>query len=126
MPDDAVELRLVIPGGPEFLRLARLAAADAGSRAGLTYDEIDDLRIGVDELSHAVMRPDATGTVTLVFRLLGDGIAVEGTGPPLGADGESKPSELSRTITAAVVDEYDIHRHGDAMRFALFKRAQHR
>src|SRR5262249_35164708 len=58
MPEDPVEIRLIIPGAPEFLRLARLAAADAGSRAGLTYDEIEDLRIGVDELCHSVMRPD--------------------------------------------------------------------
>ena len=69
MPEHPVEIRLIIPGAPEFLRLARLAAADAGSRAGLTYDEIEDLRIGVDELCHSVMRPDGTGVVTLVFQL---------------------------------------------------------
>ena len=56
MPEHPVEIRLIIPGKPDFLRLARLAAADAGSRAGLTFDEIEDLRIGVDELCHSVMR----------------------------------------------------------------------
>jgi serine/threonine-protein kinase RsbW len=49
MPEQPVEIRLIIPGKPDFLRLARLAAADAGSRAGLTFDEIEDLRIAVDE-----------------------------------------------------------------------------
>jgi anti-sigma regulatory factor (Ser/Thr protein kinase) len=126
MPENPVEIRLIIPGAPEFLRLARLAAADAGSRAGLTFDEIEDLRIGVDELCHSVMRTDGLGVVTLSFRLLDQGIAVEGEGPPLDADRESKPSELSRTIVAAVVDDHDLGRDGDALRFRLFKRAQHR
>jgi anti-sigma regulatory factor (Ser/Thr protein kinase) len=125
MPEQPVEIRLIIPGAPEFLRLARLAAADAGSRAGLTYDEIDDLRIGVDELCHSVMRADGGGVVTLVFRFRDEGIAVEGEGPPLDPDRESKPSELSRTIVAAVADEHDLDRDGDALRFRLFKRARH-
>jgi anti-sigma regulatory factor (Ser/Thr protein kinase) len=126
MPEHPVEVRLIIPGAPEFLRLARLAAADAGSRADLTYDEIEDLRIGVDELCHSVMRPDGQGVVTIVFRLLDEGIGVEGEGPPLDPDRESKPSELSRTIVAAVVDDHDLTRDGDVLRFRLFKRAQQR
>ena len=126
MPEHPVEIRLIIPGAPEFLRLARLAAADAGSRAGLTYDEIEDLRIGVDELCHSVMRPDGTGVVTLVFQLADDGIVAEGEGPPLDRDREAKPSELSRTIVAAVVDEHELGRDGDALRFRVFKRTHHR
>jgi anti-sigma regulatory factor (Ser/Thr protein kinase) len=126
MPEQPVEIRLIIPGAAEFLRLARLAAADAGSRAGLTYDEIEDLRIGVDELCHTVMRPDGTGVVTLVFRMLDDGIEVEGEGPPVDTAGETKPSELSRTIVAAVVDEHELDREGDKLRFRLSKRTQRR
>ena len=63
------EVSLDIPGTADFLRLARLAAADLGSRAGLTYEEIEDLRIGVDELCNAVMRPDGEGRVALHFTL---------------------------------------------------------
>jgi anti-sigma regulatory factor (Ser/Thr protein kinase) len=125
MPEQPVEIRLIIPGAPEFLRLARLAAADAGSRAGLTYDEIEDLRIGVDELCHSVMRSDGSGVVTLAFQPRSEGIAVEGEGPQLDVDGEAKPSELSRTIVTAVVDEHDLRRDGDKLRFRLFKRAHH-
>jgi anti-sigma regulatory factor (Ser/Thr protein kinase) len=126
MPEHPVEIRLIIPGAPEFLRLARLAAADAGSRAGLTYDEIEDLRIGVDELCHSVMRPDGTGVVTLIFQLVDGGIVAEGEGPPLDPDREAKPSELSQTIVAAVVDQHDLSRDGDSLRFRLFKRTQPR
>jgi anti-sigma regulatory factor (Ser/Thr protein kinase) len=126
MPENPVEVRLIIPGTPEYLRLARLAAADAGSRAGLTYDEIEDLRIGVDELCHSVMRPDGAGVVTITFRLLDDGIVVEGGGPSVDAGREPKPSDLSRTIVAAVVDDHDLSRDGDALRFRLIKRTRQR
>src|SRR4051794_17777461 len=82
MPEHPDEIRLIIPGRPDFLRLARLAAADAGSRAGLTFDEIEDLRIAVDELCHSVMRADGTGVVELVFELGEEGLVVGGAGPP--------------------------------------------
>jgi len=96
MPEHPVEIRLIIPGKPDFLRLARLAAADAGSRAGLTF-ELDD-----------------------------EGLVVRGVGPPIEPGGDSKPSELSRTIVAAVVDEHDLDREGDALHFRLLKRARRR
>ncbi len=123
MPDDLAEIRLTIPGTPEFLRLARLAAADAGSRAGLTYEEIDDLRIGVDELSHVVMSPGGGRAITLVFRLQPGAVVVEGTGPPVEVAEEAEQSELSRTIVSAVADEHEIARNGDTLTFRLVKRA---
>ena len=48
------EIRLEIPAAPEYLRLARLAVADVGARAGWSYEDIDDLRIAVDELCYAI------------------------------------------------------------------------
>ena len=73
MPEHPVEIRLIIPGSPDFLRLARLAAADAGSRAGLTFDEIEDLRIAVDELCHSVMRADGSDERILTSSYLDEG-----------------------------------------------------
>ena len=115
------EVSIEIPGTAEFLRLARLAAADLGSRAGLTYEEIEDLRIGVDELCNAVMRPDGEGRVSLRFSLGADHLEVAGHGPPVDAGHEDARSELSRTIVAAVADEHEFARDGDGFRFRLVK-----
>ena len=49
------DVHLVIPACSEFLRALRLVAADAAVRAGLDCEEVEDFRIAVDELSHAVM-----------------------------------------------------------------------
>jgi serine/threonine-protein kinase RsbW len=117
---DAAQIQLVIPGAPEFLRLARLAAADVGSRIGMTYEDLEDLRIAVDELSYAITggRPEAT--LRLAFRFDPATIEVEGTCADEG--GSFAPTELARTIVAAVVDEYQLEAAGGTRRFRLVKR----
>jgi serine/threonine-protein kinase RsbW len=125
MPDHPTEVLLELPATAEFLRLARLAAADLGSRAGFTYDEIEDLRIGVDELCHSVMSVGGRGTVALRYLLYDDHLVVEGHGPPVEHGREDKRSELSKTIVAAVVDEHELARDGDGLRFRLVKHLRH-
>ena len=64
MPNSPVTV--TFPARAEYLRLARIATADAASRAGLDYEEIDDVRIAVSELCSLVSL-DAATTVTLSF-----------------------------------------------------------
>src|SRR3981081_1984032 len=92
MPEHPVEIRLIIPGSPDFLRLARLAPASTGRRAGLTFDEIEDLRIAVDELCHSVMRADGSGSVELVFEMDDEGLAAAGGGPTVRAGSRGRPA----------------------------------
>ena len=124
MTDESTVIRLAIPAAPEYLRLARLAAADVASRAGFSFEEIEDLRIGVDELCHLLMTPGAEEDhLQLTFKLAPDAVAVEGEGPP-GADHAAViQSDLSRTIVTAVVDEHEVSREGEVLRFRLLKRA---
>ena len=124
MPDESTVIRLAIPAAPEYLRLARLAAADVASRAGFSFEDIEDLRIGVDELCHLLMTPGAEEDhVQLTFTLESEAVSVEGEGPP-GADRATViQSDLSRTIVTAVVDEHEVSRDGEVLRFRLLKRA---
>jgi hypothetical protein len=104
---------LTFPADPSFLRLARLAAADAGSRAGFTFEEIDDLRIGLDELCHRLL--PGSGTATITFET-SDGCVIalgEGTTP-----GSGDPSDISSAIVNAVTDE---HEYGDRDGRAWFR-----
>ena len=122
------EVRLVIPAEPGFLRLARLTAAAVASRMGFTFDEVEDLRIAVDELCYFLLGSRSgggTGTITLVCTIGPDGLVVTGTGGwPGNGDGGSPPAlpELSRRILDSVVDEYDCDGSAGAPRFRLLKR----
>ena len=58
---DDGSVSLTVPGSAEYLRLVRLAAADCGARADLSIEEVDDLRIAVDELSYVLIGEDPVG-----------------------------------------------------------------
>jgi serine/threonine-protein kinase RsbW len=107
------------PAAPEYLRLARLATADVGSRAGFDYEEIDDLRIGVSELCSMISGAKGA-TVTLEFSVDGSAVSVRGVAEP----GSLAENELSRAIVGAVVDEYEVALDDGAASFRASKHAQ--
>ncbi len=119
------EIRLAIPAQPEFLRLARLAAADVGSRCGLAYEEVDDLRIAVDELCHAIMAGrdagDRSRMLEIHFTVLTDAVRIEGTCPN---DAAPLLNDLSAAILAAVVDEHELSGSAGVSRFRMVKRVR--
>ena len=116
------EVRLSMPASPHLLRLARLTAAGLAGRLGFSFDEIEDVKIAVDELCFAVVGSKGrAGTLTLRYFLQADSLTIEGTGP---SDGGPPPeqSEFSSQILNAVVDEHALSREGDELRFRLLKR----
>jgi hypothetical protein len=119
-PVTSTQIQLAIPGAPEFMRLARLAAADAGSRVGMTFEDLEDLRIAVDELGFTITGGRPECVLNLVFTLRESAIEIEGSCADEG--GSFEPSELARTIVAAVVDEYQLETVNGERRFRLIKR----
>jgi hypothetical protein len=119
------DVHLVVPASPEYLRLARMTAAGLASRLGFTYDDVEDLRIAVDELCFVLVgtagRP---GSIALTYRIEGRTLTIEGEGRfETGAGAPPGLSELSRQILAAVVDEHDVSLDGTP-RFWLQKVAR--
>jgi serine/threonine-protein kinase RsbW len=120
MPD---EVRLVMPADPEFLRLARVTAIGLASRLSFTLDEIDDLRIAIDELVFALIGTRGrSGTVRLRYSLLVEGLQVVGLGH--FDDDATAPglSEFSELILDAVADEHALFVDGASHGFRLLKR----
>ena len=120
---DADAVVLDVPGRPEYLRLVRLAAADSGTRADLSIEEVEDLRIAVDELTYALMGEAPTGE-TLSLRYLATKGLVEIRGSCATHGDALVVSELSRSIIGAVVDEYEVAEDGGVRRFRLVKRGR--
>lgn len=109
------EVRLTVPATTEFLRLARVTATGLASRLGFTYDEVEDLRLAIDELCFTLIGSKGRmGTVALRYGIAADGLEVVGTGV-FEDDLASGPSlnEFSQQILKALVDEYGVSRDDD-------------
>jgi anti-sigma regulatory factor (Ser/Thr protein kinase) len=114
---------LTIPAHAVYLRLARLAAADTGARAGLSVGDLEDLRIAVDELAFALIGTDTTRTPLTLRYSASDGV-VEIDGACAVDGGSSELSDLARTIVGATTDEHELLDDGETRRFRLVKRTR--
>lgn len=102
--DDAARVVLTMPAQARFLRLARLAVADAATRAGFTVEEVEDLRLAIDELCGPMMVGDGEVMMTLVSS---DGrVDVEGSGPD--SESEAAFPEIAEAILDVVVDSHSV------------------
>ena len=105
------EVRLAVPATPEFLRLARVTATGLASRLGFTYDEVEDLRLAIDELCYTLIgTAGRRGQVSLRYLMTADGLEIEGIGQFDDGGFELAISDLTKQILRALVDSYRIGR----------------
>lgn len=117
------QVRLTLPTTPQLLRVARLTAAGLAGRLGFSFDEIEDVKIAVDELCFALVGARGrAGSLTLLYTLDLGLLVIEGTATYEGRAPELAPTELSSQILAAVVDEHELSVDGEGLRFRLLKR----
>jgi serine/threonine-protein kinase RsbW len=117
------EVRLAVPATPEFLRLARITAAGLASRLGFTLDQVEDLRLAIDELCFGLTGPHGRdGMVRLRFVLREGSLEVEGTGEFEATATPAVALELSELILNALVDEHELTNDNGHPRFRLLKR----
>lgn len=121
MAAEVDEVLLRFPARPGFLRLARLAAADVGSRAGFDYEEIEDLRIAVSELC-AMISTDDGADLSLSFSVTRESVKVDGSTPYTGGALLADDLAMAEGLVAAVVDEHTLSTDGGVATFHLIKR----
>jgi serine/threonine-protein kinase RsbW len=116
-------IELVLPPDTRLVRVARLVASGVATTAGFDVDELEDLRIAVDELCAALVEGGNGGALSLRFDLSPFSVSVHGS-TPISGEVELEPERLllSRQILRVVVDEYDIEQAGGELRVQLHKR----
>jgi serine/threonine-protein kinase RsbW len=114
-----IELR--IPPDPAYVRVARLAAGDMGGRVGFSVDELDDVRLAVDELC-AVLIGAGGKVLELRMQAVDRTLIIEGCTP--GATSVTAPSELSEMLIRALVDTCKITTDDRDVRFEMHKLAR--
>jgi hypothetical protein len=111
-------IEIAIPGSVDLVVLARFTAATVGARAGFDLDEIDDLRLAVDELSVAFGPLDDESSLRYEFLREGGTVNVRCTREPVegGAPvGHSEQDVIdwqqARELSAQLLDEL-VSAHG--------------
>jgi hypothetical protein len=123
LAESTERVELEVPPSSEYLRTVRLVAADAAVRAGLDCDEIEDLRIAVDELCHLVMT-STDHFIGMRFVVDGERVIVEGEAPSRSGAECRQPGELSALILAATTDSYDVQCRDGVMTFSVVKQTR--
>lgn len=102
---DVVSLRL--PAAGAYLSVLRTATASLASRLDFTIDDIEDLRIAVDEACAMLLVQAVPGAeLTCDFELTGDALAVAVTVPTLDGEEPSRDT-FAWTVLTALVGEVD-------------------
>jgi hypothetical protein len=117
------EVRIIVPATPAYLRLARVTAAGLGARVGFTFDQVEDLRLAIDELCFGLTGPNGRpgDRVEIRYRVGPMSLEVEGTGLFEGDRRPAELSELSKLILAALVDEHGLGESESGPRFWVRK-----
>ena len=106
--DDAFEV--IVPLRTRYASTIRILAASLGAEAGFTIDEIDDVRLALDEVFSMLAERHVGERVRTTFRLddhqLIAGFRLE-SGPV-----DVTPDELAANILASVVDHYEFRSDG--------------
>ena len=113
-------VRLSVPAALEYVRIVRLTASGVASRLGLDVDEIENLRVAVDELASTVVDA-ATGELEISFSSAGGELRIEGHAP-VAPGGDVGIDELSAQILKAVCDDYELRVVDGAAHFACTRR----
>lgn len=129
-------VELSLPADAQMLFLARMTAAAVATRADLNYEQIEDLRLAIDELCISLLNVCiGSGQIALLFQWDSEGtVDVVGTlipeGDPSNNGHDPGPAapllslELSQRILDALVDEHGTDAVGGVHRAWLRVRRQ--
>jgi hypothetical protein len=79
-------IEISLPGSVDLVVIARFTAATVGARAGFDLDEIDDIRLAVDELSISFGPLDGDTALRYEFLREGGSVTVRCTREPNSTD----------------------------------------
>ena len=101
---DKVNIR--IPASPEYVQVVRLIASGLANRLEFTLDDIEDLKIAVDELcAYLTGTQGREGEIEITFTIGENRIEITGSGRfTAGIKVRSELTQLSQMILDTVVD----------------------
>src|SRR5580658_1268982 len=110
---DSELVELSIPALPELISLPRMTAAAVAAHGGFDVEEVEDIRLAIEELCLATFEGRGRGRLHLGIRLGADALEVECTFESDGHHTTPEPrsdlaSQMTGQLLSALADEYGI------------------
>ncbi len=120
-------ITLTVPARSDYARTVRMTAAELAARLGMSYDEVDDVRMAAEEaFVYACDCADDTDGITFAFTVDEVALGIEvGPLPACCAQGaaESSANGYSEFILQSVCDEFSIEHEAGSCVLRLVRRA---
>ena len=117
---------LIVPAHSEFARTVRMTAAELASRLGMSYDEVDDVRLAAEEAFVYVCEcVEPSSDIRFAFTV-GDGMLGIDVGPletSGGPRGDAPAETYAEFILRSICDEFSIEREAGRCTLHLVRRA---
>jgi serine/threonine-protein kinase RsbW len=115
-------VHLEIPASGAYLAVARAAATGLAAQLQFTYDQIDDLRIAVDEACTQLMaRRGSADVLSVDYHLDGNELCVEASVTAADRGGPMARDTFAWQILEALSDEVVEHNDGERLALRLRK-----
>lgn len=106
VPRQSDQVELTVPLRTEFAATLRVLVASLGADAGFSIDEIDDFRLGLNEVFVMLAEAHPGSRASTTFRITGSGLAATIRTEP--RTGDIELDELGSNILRSVVDSFEI------------------
>lgn len=117
------KVSIKVPASPEYLQVVRLVAAGLAARLRFTLEDIEDLKIAVDELSaYLTGTQGRSGHLDIDFDVAEDRIDISGRATFAAEEKvRTSLSEFSRLILETVADSASLEQSNGVPTFRLSK-----
>ena len=124
--DTRAPVELKAPAEPGSARLARILAAGVAADAGLSIDDMEDLRIAVSELVALLVdgAENAAQPIVVRFTAVAGEVVVDGERRAPAGGEATEVDDLALEILRVVVDHHSFDADESGRRFHLVKRAR--
>lgn len=118
---DSISIR--IPASPVYVQVVRLIASGLATRLGFTLDDIEDLKIGVDEMcAYLTGTQGRDGQLEITFTVGADRIDIAGTGQfEPGEKVRTELTDFSQKILETVASDATLYQADGMPAFRLTK-----
>jgi len=119
-------ITLSVPAKGEYAKTLRITAAQLASRMGMTYDDVDDVRIAAEEAFVFASDTMPEGAeVTFVFTLDDDAMEIEvglGSVAPVDDEEAERRTAYATFILQSVADRFELASDEDGAHLRVVKR----